>query len=114
MTRGAVPPVLAVVAALLGGVAAASAGTVQTPECKRDLLVLDSEAKLGQDRLARAQEAPRRELCEIWRRHVEFAKRAGATYRRCKTDTERRVLSGDMDTQVQDFQAAIASQCKGL
>jgi hypothetical protein len=92
----------------------ASAGTVQTPECRRDLLVVESELSLGQARLAKLTDATRKEQCTVWRQHVDMARKAGATFRRCKTDTERRVMAADMDTQVNDFTTAIASTCKGL
>ncbi len=106
------PAVLLALATLFA--ADASAGTVQTPECRRDLLVVESELSLGQARLAKLTDASRKEQCSVWRQHVDMARKAAATFRRCKTDTERRVMSADMDTQVNDFSAAIASTCKGL
>ena len=55
----------------------ASAGTVQTPECKRDLLVVESELSLGQARLAKLTDASRKEQCTVWRQHVDLARKAG-------------------------------------
>ena len=53
---------------------------------------------MGHDWMSRAR--------TVWRQHVEMARKAGATYRRCKTDTEQRVISADMDAQVNEFNAA--------
>lgn len=111
MELRATGPALAVAALLWAGPGVA--GTVPTPECRRDLLVIGSELQQGQERLARTQDMPKREMCAVWRQHLDLVKRAGNVYRRCKTDTERRVMSGDMDTQAQDFSEAIASTCKG-
>jgi hypothetical protein len=92
---------------------AAAAGTVETAECRRDLLVTDSELSLAQTRLVKAQEGSRQDQCDAWREQIATFRKASATYKRCKTDTERRVLSAQMDSQVNDFQSAIAQVCKG-
>jgi hypothetical protein len=100
----------AVLAALT---ATAGAGTVDTAECRRDLLVMDSELSLAQTKLVKAQDGSRQEQCNVWREQIATFKKASALYKRCKTDTERRVMSGQMDSQVNDFTSALNQMCKG-
>ncbi len=100
-------------ACLLAGLAPAMAGTVDTAECKRDLLVLDSELSQAQAKLVKAQDSSRSEQCGVWREQIGAFKKAAATYRRCKTGTDRRVMSAQMDSQALDFQSAIDQMCKG-
>lgn len=101
-------------AALLAlAASAAHAGTVDTAECRRDLLVLDSELSTAQAKLVKAQDASRQEQCAMWREQIATFKKASALYKRCKTDTDRRVLSGQMDSQVNDFTSALNQMCKG-
>ena len=92
---------------------AAQAGTVDTAECRRDLLVLDSELSTAQAKLVKAQDGSRQVQCTVWREQIATFKKASALYKRCKTDTDRRVLSGQMDSQVNDFQSALDQMCKG-
>ena len=49
----------------------------------------------------------------MWREQIATFKKASALYKRCKTDTDRRVLSGQMDSQVNDFTSALNQMCKG-
>ncbi len=98
---------------LAGGSGAGVAGTVDTAECRRDLIVLESDLKTAQTQLAKVQDAPRAELCAAWRQQIATFKKAAATYRRCKTGTDQRVLSSQMDSQALDFQSAIDQMCKG-
>lgn len=92
---------------------AAQAGTVDTAECRRDLLVMDSELSTAQAKLVKAQDGSRQEQCTVWREQISTFKKASTLYKRCKTDTDRRVLSGQMDSQVNDFQSALDQMCKG-
>lgn len=89
------------------------AGTVDTAECRRDLLVMDSELSTAQAKLVKAQDGSRQEQCNVWREQIATFKKASTLYKRCKTDTERRVLSGQMDSQVNDFTSALNQMCKG-
>ena len=101
-------------ACLLAALAApARAGTVDSAECRRDLLVLESDLSQAQAKLVKAQDATRTEQCAVWREQISTFKKASATYRRCKTGTDRRVLSAQMDSQALDFQNAIDQTCKG-
>jgi hypothetical protein len=98
---------------LLAGVAPAMAGTIDTAECRRDLIVLESELSQAQAKLVKAQDGSRADQCTTWREQIVAFKKAAATYRRCKTGTDRRVLSAQMDSQALDFQSAIDQMCKG-
>jgi multidrug resistance efflux pump len=98
---------------LLAGLAPAMAGTVDTAECRRDLIVLESELSQAQAKLVKAQDGSRTDQCTTWREQIVAFKKAAATYRRCKTGTDRRVLSAQMDSQALDFQSAIDQMCKG-
>ncbi|WP_293855606.1 hypothetical protein [uncultured Alsobacter sp.] len=89
------------------------AGTVDTAECRRDLIVMDSELSTAQAKLVKAQDSSRQEQCAVWREQITTFKKASALYKRCKTDTDRRVMSGQMDSQVNDFQSALTQMCKG-
>jgi hypothetical protein len=73
---------------------------------------MESELSQAKARLLQAGEQSRKAQCDIWRQHVSIVKRANVLFGRCKTDTERRVMMGDMQTQAQDFEEAIASQCR--
>lgn len=98
---------------LLAGLAPAMAGTVDTAECRRDLIVLESELSQAQAKLVKAQDGSRADQCTTWREQIAVFKKASATYRRCKTGTDRRVMSAQMDSQALDFQSAIDQMCKG-
>ncbi len=100
-------------ACLMAGLAPGMAGTVDTAECRRDLIVLDTELSEAQARLVKAQDGSRSDQCAAWREQIGTFRKAAATYRRCKTGTDRRVLAAQMDSQVLDFQSAIDQICKG-
>ncbi|MHB2167265.1 hypothetical protein [Alsobacter sp. R-9] len=104
---------LAGVIAPFPGAFPAAAGTVPTPECQRDLIVTQSDLRQAEQALSGAANAPKDQLCKVWRDQIAVFKKSAATYRRCKTDTERRVLSAQMDSQALDFQSAVDQLCKG-
>jgi len=109
----ALPRPLLAALCLLALPASAGAGTVDSAECRRDLIVLESDLSQAQAALVKAQDATRTEQCTVWREQIATFRKASATYRRCKTGTDRRVLSAQMDSQALDFQNAIDQTCKG-
>jgi hypothetical protein len=98
--------------ALFASAGAAWAGSVPTTECQRDLLVADSDMRASQAKLASMATAPQKDLCPVWRKHVDLAKNASSIYRRCLTGTDQRVKTADMNATAADFEQALASACK--
>lgn len=90
----------------------AQAGTVQTPECQRDLLVADSDIRASQNRLGDKANAPTKELCPLWRQHVDVGRKAASTYKHCLTGTDQRARVADVNSSVADFEQALKSTCR--
>lgn len=90
----------------------AFAGSVQTPECQRDLLVADSDIRASQTRLGDKATAATKDLCPLWRQHVDVARKASSTYRRCLTGTDQRVRVADTNASIADFEQALKSSCR--
>jgi hypothetical protein len=112
---------LSVVPALLASVAVAvsagtgsqaSAGSLSTAQCQRDLLVADSDMRASQIKLAGMASASQKDLCPVWRNHVDKARNASAIYKRCLTGTDQRVRTADMNATVADFEQALSTACK--
>ena len=113
--RRVLTPVLLAGLALAGPVATgrpASAGSLSTAECQRDLLVADSDMRASQVKLAAMSTASQKDLCPVWRKHVDKARNASAIYKRCLTGTDQRVRTADMNATVADFEQALATACK--
>jgi hypothetical protein len=111
--RSLFPRIARVAAFLLALAAPASAGSLDTAACKRDLMVAESTMRIQQDRLAALADASQAKLCDAWREHVRAAKSANAIYGRCLTDTDKRVKTAETASTAADFEQAIAGSCKG-
>ncbi len=98
--------------ALFACAGAGWAGSVSTTECQRDLLVADSDMRASQTKLAGMASASQKDLCPVWRKHVDLARNASAIYKRCLTGTDQRVKTADMNATAADFEQALASACK--
>lgn len=94
------------------GIQPAWAGSVQTPECQRDLLVADSDIRASQNRLGDKANASIKDLCPVWRQHVDIAGKAAATYQRCLTGTDQRVKVAETKASIADFQQALKTNCR--
>jgi hypothetical protein len=102
----------AVLASALAVSGPALAGSVQTPECQRDLLVADSDIRASQNRLGDKATASIKDLCPLWRQHVEVAGKAAATYQRCLTGTDQRVKVAETKSTIADFEQALKGNCR--
>ena len=91
----------------------ACAGQVQTPECRRDLLVAESNVRTAREKLLASEEAPIARRCTVWREHIRSSKASSAVFQRGLTDTEKRVKTAEMASTIADFEEAVAGSCKG-
>jgi len=102
------------VLAVLAAAVPASAGTLDTPDCRRDLFQTRGAITTSRDRIVAAVGAERPDRCRIQRRHVEVMKRAGDVYARCLTEPDRGRATAEARESVREFETEIARSCKGL
>ena len=100
--------------AVLAAAAPASAGMLDTPDCRRDLFQTRGAITTSRDRLVAAVPAERPDRCRVQRRHVEVMKRAGEVYARCMTEPDRSRALAEARDSVREFETEIARSCKGL
>jgi len=93
-------------------VAAASAGYVDTPQCRRDLGATEASLAATLRDLDRNKNGSSAQRCASWRRHVEVMRNASAVYRQCSTGRERQENVGQMDGSIADFREIIARNCR--
>ncbi len=110
----ALRPVLTTALAGLLFAVPASAGTVDSADCKRDLFQTQGAITSSRDRLVAAFSQPQPDRCRVQRRHLDVMKKAIEVHGRCLTEPDRgRALAQDRET-VREFETEIARGCKGL
>jgi hypothetical protein len=91
--------------------AAARAGTVDTPACKRDLLTASAGVTEAAARLKGLARAAGEEKCAAYRQQFLTAVRARAVFANCKTGPDREADVGRLDGTIEDINGAIAASC---
>lgn len=97
---------------LAASVPAASAGYVDTPQCRRDLAATETSLAATLRDLNRNKSGSPAQRCASWRRHVEVMRNASVVYRQCSTGRERQENVGQMDGSIADFLEVVARNCR--
>ena len=98
--------------AYLAALTAASAGYVNTPQCRRDLTTTELSFSTTLRDLDRNKKGSLARRCAAYRRHVEVMRKASSVFRRCSTGREREENVGQMDASIADFRYIIARNCR--
>lgn len=91
----------------------AAAGTLDTPECKRELANMWASMHEMLHRLRSVARASQEEKCAIYRHHMEVVRRARDVLSRCKSGRERDGDLAQMDGALEDVTGAIERGCAG-
>ena len=103
-----------IVTTLLATLSAASAGYVDTPQCRRDLAATEASFSATLRDLERNKSSAIAQRCPSLRRHVDVMRKASSVFRQCSTGRERQENIGQMDGSIADFQEIIARHCRCL
>jgi hypothetical protein len=103
------PPVILLLISLS---APATAQTVETPACRRDLADTWSNMELTLARLKSVTRAGRDEKCAAYRSHVDVVVKARDVFARCKTGRDRDGDLAHMDSALDDIKASIQRDCE--
>jgi hypothetical protein len=93
--------------------ASASAGVVDTPECRRDLGIAHERihaVRLRENSVARGDFVA---LCRVLRQNLQDMTQARDPMARCMTGHERGENVGQMDVSIQDIHFVIGKHCTG-
>jgi hypothetical protein len=91
----------------------ASAGVVETPECRRDLAVADQLIHGVRLRENSVQRGDFVGLCRLLRQNLQDMTRAREPMARCMTGHERGENVGQMDASLEDIRFVLAKHCAG-
>lgn len=97
---------------LVLAMSAASAGYVDTPQCRRDLGAVDASLKATLRDLDRNKRGSPAQRCASYARHVEVMRKASGVFAQCTTGRERAENVGQMDGSIADFREIIARNCR--
>lgn len=82
-----------------------------TPNCKRDMLVLDSTLRNAMHALEAVGPASEAAKCTAYRKHVDTLHQASKTFARCTTGRERQDNITRMDQSAAEFESLIRARC---
>jgi hypothetical protein len=91
---------------------AASAGYVDSPQCRRDLSATDASLKATLRDLDRNKRGSPAQRCASYARHVEVMRKASGVFRQCATGRERAEDVDQMEGSIADFREIIARNCR--
>jgi hypothetical protein len=98
--------------AFFAALSAASAGYVDTPQCRRDLAATEASFSATLRDLDRNKRGSTAQRCAAYRRHVAVMRKASDVFRQCSTGRERQENVGQMEASIEDFQMIIARDCR--
>jgi hypothetical protein len=79
--------------------------------CSRDLFQNEAGFRLQQTRLAAVGSADQATQCRTWREHVAYLQKARTVFATCQSGAERARNVAEMDSDLVDYRALIASRC---
>lgn len=91
----------------------AAAGTLDTPECRRELADMWASMHEMLHKLRKVARASPEEKCVIYRHHMEVVRRARDVLSRCKSGRERDGDLAQMNGALEDVTGAIERGCAG-
>ncbi|MCA0420150.1 MAG: hypothetical protein LCH80_15755 [Proteobacteria bacterium] len=81
--------------------------------CPRDLLQNEAGFRLQQTRLAAVASADQATQCRTFREHVAYLQKARSVFATCQGEPERARNVAEMDSELVNYRALIASRCGG-
>ena len=102
---------LALLAALLAGPVLAQQQRPAT--CSRDLFQNEAGFRRQQTRLAAVASADQTTQCRAYREHVGYLQKARSVFAACQSGAERERNVAEMDTELVNYRALVASRCGG-
>jgi hypothetical protein len=93
--------------------APATAGVVDTPECRRDLAVAHQLIHAIRLRENSVQQGDYGGLCRLLRQNLQDMSRAREPMARCMTGHERGENVGQMDASLEDIRFILTRNCAG-
>lgn len=91
----------------------ATAGIVDTPECRRDLAMADQLIHAVRLRENSVRQGDFAGLCRLLRQNLQDMTRAREPMARCMTGHERGENVGQMDASLEDIRYVLAKHCAG-
>ena len=79
--------------------------------CSRDLFQNEAGFRVQQTRLAGVASADQATQCRTWREHVAYLQKARTVFATCQSGAERARNVAEMDSDLVDYRALIASRC---
>ena len=98
---------------LLVASSAATAGVIDTPDCRRDLATAHQLIHAVRLRENRVQPGDFAGLCRVLRLNLKDMTQAREPMARCMTGHERGENVGQMDDSIQDIRFVIGKHCAG-
>lgn len=89
----------------------AAAQNLDTPECQRDLFILNADFQRSTQRLESAGTGTPLARCTAWRQHVDTLRRGEAIYGRCQRGRTRDDNVSRMTRSATEFRDLIRSRC---
>jgi len=81
--------------------------------CSRDLFQNEAGFRVQQTRLAGVASADQATQCRTWREHVAYLQKARSVFATCQGEPERARNVAEMDSELVNYRALIASRCGG-
>jgi len=90
----------------------ASAGAIQTPECTKDMLSVDSsfQETLGNLQKSGRSAAVPSARCAAYKHHIEVMKNASAIFARCTTEPDRTQSINQMTGTIADINDTLKNE----
>jgi hypothetical protein len=106
---------LAVVLLLLAGPGAspATAGFIETPECRRDMATADQLIRAARRRESTIKPGDPAALCRVLRQNLQAMTEARAPMARCTTGRDLGENVGRMDASIGGIRDVLAKHCGG-
>jgi hypothetical protein len=92
----------------------ATAGTVESEVCRRDLFQARGALSTTQDNLTKAITLPKPEQCAAYRKHVERMKYIILIHERCLSEPERKTTLAENFSSLREFEGLLRRDCRGL